>query len=460
MSVDVQGDRIVVVGAGASGLAAARLLLARGATVVINDKRSRAELSDEARQLEGEGALLSLGAHGPEVFEGARAIVLSPGVPPLPAVEAARAGGVEVMGEIELAARFLRARLIGITGTNGKSTVTSLVGEMLRRSGRPTFVGGNLGVALSEAVGGDADVEGGWAVVELSSFQLEAVSRLRPAVAALLNFSPDHLDRYPDLEAYGRAKANVFLAQGPGDHAVLPADDEAVRGLGPARAAADGGPAVHTFGGRSGEVRVEGRRLVDTVTGWEHPLAELALSGGHNATNACAAALIARLAGADAAAISATLRELTGLPHRAAFVRSLGGVDYVDDSKATNVGAAVAALDGLASPGRRAVLIAGGVDKGGSYAPLRERLALVGRAVVLIGEATPILEEALEGLPIPVVRAATLEDAVLRARDLAEPSDVVLLAPACSSFDMFRSYAHRGDAFVAAVQALAPGGEP
>lgn len=444
---ELQQKEAVVVGAGASGLAAARLLLRQGARVMINDLRTRAELGDPARLLEKKGVTLALGSHDEVVFEGADLVVVSPGVPPLPALDTVRAQGVEVIGEVELASRLLAGEVIGITGTNGKSTVTSLVGDALDKSGFPTFVGGNLGVALSDAVGGPADVEGGKIVVELSSFQLENVAEFRPKIAALLNLSPDHLDRYPDYAAYGAAKGNIFSAQAEGDHAVLPADDPAVDAFAP-----EAPVTVHRFGGVGGEVRLEDDHIVDRDTGWRFAVADMTLRGRHNAINGCAAALIAKLAGASTEGIERALKELSGLPHRAAFVRTLDGVDYVDDSKATNVGAACAALDGLASETRRAVLIAGGVDKGGSYGPLRERLERVGRAVVLIGEATPLLEQALAGLAVS--RAETLEHAVKRARELAQPGDVVLLAPACSSYDMFDNYARRGDAFVTAVHAL------
>ena len=326
---------------------------------------------------------------------------------------------------------------------------------MLKRSGIPTFVGGNLGVALSDAVGAEQDVEGGCVVVELSSFQLERVRDLAPKVAAILNCTADHLDRYADMAAYARAKANVFRAQGPGDHAVIPAGDPSVRQL--ARDGA-GAPALHEFGGDA-EVRVEGEELVDAETGWRFPLREMALEGLHNQLNACAAVLIARLGGATPDAMGASLREVGGLPHRAELVRVLDGVAWVDDSKATNVGAACAALDGLASPVRKVVLIAGGVDKGGSYAPLAQRLFEVGRAVVLIGEAAPLLAEALGGAGLPVERAETLEEAVGIARELARPGDLALLAPACSSYDMFASYAQRGDVFQSAVRALEGGAE-
>lgn len=450
--MDVAGKKCVVIGAGASGLSAARLLLSRGAEVVVNDRRDRDALDERASRLEADGATLALGSHDPAFFEGAALVVLSPGVPPLPELKPVY-DAVEVVGEAELAGRLLTAPLLGITGTNGKSTVTTLVGEMMERSGRPTFVGGNLGVALCDAVGSEADTPDGCVVAELSSFQLETVSRMRPRVAALLNFTPDHLDRYPSVVAYARAKAKIFVAQGEGDHAVLPAGDAEVAALGPK----DPAVAVHEFGD-GGEVRVEDGALLDTATGWSMPADAVRLRGRHNRDNAAAAILMARLAGASGEAMEAALREVGGLPHRAQLVRELDGVAYVDDSKATNVGAAVAALDGLASPARRAVLIAGGIDKGGSYEPLVERLAAVGRAVVLIGKSADLVAKQMASLRLPIRRAASMEAAVVEARALARAGDVVLLAPACSSFDMFRSFAHRGDVFQAAVKAL-PGGD-
>lgn len=447
--MDVAKQKCVVIGAGASGLAAAELLRARGAEVVVNDRRSREELGDAALAIEARGVTFALGSHDPRFFDGASLVVLSPGVPAIPEL-AEVYGRVETIGEVELASRFLTAPVIGITGTNGKSTVTTLVGDMLERSGFATFVGGNLGVALSEAVGSEADAPDGRIVAELSSFQLETVRTFRPKVAAVLNVSPDHLDRYRSYADYAQAKANIFIGQTAGDHAVLPANDPVCAELGPK----DARVAVHGFGGTDGEVRVDGDDLVDTVTGWRLPTRELNMRGRHNQENAAAAVLIARLAGADGDAMKASLRETAGLPHRAQLVRELDGVAWIDDSKATNVGATIAALDGLASKERRCVLIAGGVDKGGSYAPLAERLAEVGRAVVLIGKSADLIAAAFASLQLPIRRAATMDEAVTVARTLARPGDVALLAPACSSFDMFRSYAHRGDAFQEAVRAL------
>lgn len=448
--MQVAGKNAVVIGAGASGLAAAALLVRAGARVVVNDSRSREALGDAARDVEVAGAELVPGGHDPDVFDGADLVVVSPGVPPLPALDELEARGVEVVGEIELASRFLEGTLIAVTGTNGKSTVTTLIGEMMRRTGRPTFVGGNLGRPLAEAAFTAAAAKDGVIVVEVSSFQLERVRRFAPDVAVLLNVTPDHLDRHPSFEAYAEAKGNLFGVQRPGSHAVVPASEALSRRLaGRSRAR------VHLFGGDEGEVRMQGDALVDITSDFTFSRAEMPLAGRHNEENACAAILAARLAGADENAIAGALREARGLAHRAVIVRELEGITYVDDSKATNVGAAVAALDGLASPTRRAVLIAGGVDKGGSYAPLAARLSEVGRGVVLIGQASELIARALEGLPVE--RAETMEDAVHKARAMAHEGDLVLLAPACSSFDMFRSYAHRGEVFQSAVAALAEG---
>ena len=449
-AVDVAGKKCLVAGAGASGVAAATLLIERGAVVTVNDTRTRAELGLTAAKLERLGAGLALEGHDPAVFASADLVVVSPGVPPLPILVETAANGVEVISEVELASRFLEAPMVAITGTNGKSTVTTLVGDMLRRSGRETFVGGNLGEALSSAVGTSADSPTGAVVVELSSFQLERVRQFRPRVAVLLGCTADHLDRYDDFAHYAETKAAIFSAQGEGDHAVLPADDSVCAALWVDRP----GVTRHEFAGTAGGVHVEEGQLLDVSTGWRFPVADLGLPGGHNVLNACAAALAARLFGASGEAIADSLRHAEGLPHRAQFVRSLDGVHYVDDSKATNVGAAVAALAGLASPERRAVLIAGGIDKGGSYRPLAHALSEVGRAVVLIGQSTPLLRASLADTGLPIELAETMDEAVQRAQRLARPGDVVLLAPACSSFDMFRSYAARGDAFCRAVQAL------
>lgn len=446
--MDLAGKHVVVVGLGRSGVAAARLLASRGARVTGNDNRDRAALGDTAQVLQDAGVSLVLGEHPVALLSSADQIVVSPGVPPLPALSAAERAGVPIAGEVELASWFIEGRIVGITGTNGKSTVTSLVGEMCRRGGRPTFVGGNLGTPLIDVVDTDAARPDGTVIVELSSFQLERVGRLRVNVAVLLNLSEDHLDRYPNYQAYCAAKANIFAGQRCDDFAVLPDGDAAV-------AALEHGPAeILTFGGAAGCVRVVDQHIVDASSGLRFPLSDLRLSGRHNVDNACAAALVAGLAGASPDDIAAVLGSFSGLPHRMQVVGQRGGVSFLDDSKATNVGAACASLDGLRASGGRVVLIAGGVHKGASYAPLAERLARQGRGVVLIGEATPLLQDALRGAPHPVATAGSMADAVAQAAAIAQRGDQVLLSPACSSYDMFRSYAHRGDAFAEAVHAL------
>ncbi|MBT8452672.1 MAG: UDP-N-acetylmuramoyl-L-alanine--D-glutamate ligase [Deltaproteobacteria bacterium] len=438
----------MVVGLGESGLAVVRFLTARGALVRVNDQRDLAELGAAAAEAEALGAELVLGGHPESAFENLDLIVVSPGVPPLAQLEEAERRGAQVVSEVELASRFLDAPIVAITGTNGKSTVTTLIGQMCNYLDRPIFVGGNLGRPMIEAAGTDAGNERGLVIVELSSFQLERVSEMRAHVALLLNVSADHLDRYPSFEAYAAAKARIFERQRAEDFAILPADAPDLREL-----IEDGGTLV-LFGGRNGEVRVVNGALTDTQSSLRVPIAELGIRGLHNVANACAAALAARLLGVRESDIASVLREFKGLAHRMQYVSSVGGVEYIDDSKATNVGAAVASIDGLAGANGKIVLIAGGVDKGGSYEPLRQRMTERGRAVVVLGEAAPLLERAFVDSPLTLRHAQSMAEAVDSASAMAVSGDIVLLAPACSSFDMFRSYAERGDQFQSAVHSL------
>ncbi|MCZ6806196.1 MAG: UDP-N-acetylmuramoyl-L-alanine--D-glutamate ligase, partial [Deltaproteobacteria bacterium] len=327
-----------------------------------------------------------------------------------------------------------------------------LIGEMCHRLGRPMFVGGNLGRPMIEALDTDAASARGLVVVELSSFQLERVSKLRVHVAVLLNVTADHLDRYPSFEAYAAAKARIFERQEVDDYAILPADVPELREL------VQGDGTIALFGGQAGDVRVEQGVLVDVQTSLRVPVGDLRLRGSHNVSNACAAILAARLLGVGDDDIALVLRDFAGLAHRMQYVRAVDGVEYIDDSKATNVGAAVASIDGLAESGGKVVLIAGGVDKGGSYQPLRQQMDHWGRAVVVLGDAAPLIEEAFAGSEIALRRARTMDDAVAQATSLAKPGDTVLLAPACSSFDMFRSYAERGEVFQQAVATLGGAG--
>ena len=443
------GKKVLVVGVGRSGVAAARLCAARGAQVTVTDKQPAEALSAALAQLPPT-IKQELGGHQAETFLAADLIVLSPGVPGLPEVEAARQRGATITGELELASWFVNAPVVAITGTNGKST-TTLCGAILAANGRPTFVGGNLGVPFAETVETPAGQPGGLCVLEVSSFQLETAVSFRPQVAVLLNITPDHLDRHPTLEAYVAAKARLFAAQTPADFAVLNIDD----------------PLVETAakGIRSHRVLISTRRALD-VGGWiesdalcvrlaggpvEYYPAHLpGLVGRHNLENALAALVAGRLAGALPAEARHALLAFRPLAHRMELVGELDGVFFYDYSKGTNVGAVVAALDRFPHP---VVLIAGGRDKGGSYEPLAQVMKQAGRGAVLIGEAAPKLREALAPV-VPVETAATMEAAVVQAATMARSGDAVLLSPACSSFDMFRSYQHRAEVFRAAVKNL------
>jgi UDP-N-acetylmuramoylalanine--D-glutamate ligase len=447
--VKLSGARATVVGLGASGLAAARLLVARGAHVTVNDARDAAALGAKADEAKALGAGLELGGHDAERLAHNDLIVVSPGVPALPELEAAERRGVKVVSEVELASWFVEGTVIGITGTNGKSTVTTLVGEMCKAGGRPTFVGGNLGTPLVDVVGSPAAAADGMLVVELSSFQLERVERFHADVGVLLNVTDDHLDRYPSFAAYAAAKARLFTNQTRRDFALVPSDDELCKGLARASAAQ-----LALFAGTAGQVRREGDFVVDTGSGLRLAVAEIGIKGDHNIDNACAAALAARLAGVERGHIERVLREFRGLGHRMQYAGAIGPVSFYDDSKATNVGAAVAAVLGLGRQGVRVVLIAGGKDKGGSYLPLREIMERHGRALVTLGEAAPLIETEFRETGLPLRPAANMREAVRLAHQAAQPGDAVLLAPACASFDMFRSYAHRGDVFCEEVAGL------
>ncbi len=446
--MELSHKNTMVVGLGESGLSVVRFLRMRGAKVRVNDQRDASALGAAAIEAEALGAELVLGGHPESAFEDLDLIVVSPGVPPLAQLDQAELRGVPVVSEVELASRFIDAPIVAVTGTNGKSTVTTLIGEMCSHLGRSVFVGGNLGRPMIEAAGTDAGAEGGLVIVELSSFQLERVSQMKAHVALLLNVTADHLDRYASFEAYAAAKARVFERQAPEDFAVLPADSPDLREL------IEEGGTVVLFGGRNGEVRVVDGVLTDTQSPLRVPIEELGIRGSHNVANACAAALAARLLGVHDADIAAVLRGFEGLAHRMQYVGSVAGVEYIDDSKATNVGAAVASIDSLAGSKGKIVLIAGGVDKGGSYEPLLRRMAHEGRALVVLGEAAPLLEGVFADSPVELRRAQSMAEAVSSAAALARTGDIVLLAPACSSFDMFRSYAERGDQFQRAVHGL------
>jgi UDP-N-acetylmuramoylalanine--D-glutamate ligase len=441
--VSLEGKRVVVVGLGASGVAAARLCLRRGARVVATDRKPLDAVGDEARALAPLGAELAVGGHEAARLASADLVVVSPGVPSFPELEDAERRGVPIWGEVELATRALAhpAPIVAVGGTNGKSTTTSLVGALLEAQGLATFTGGNLGEPLAN----HADERFDAIVLEVSSFQMERVEQFSPRSSILLNVTEDHLDRYPSFDAYAHAKGNAFVRQSPDDVAVVPQGDaiclaQAKRGRG----------RVVTFGG-GGELDVTADAVVDRATRERYLRADIALAGGHNAANVAAAIASLRPFRVAPDTIRRVLKSFQGLPHRMALVSEIAGVRYYDDSKGTNVGAVVTALEGIVEP--KAVLIAGGRDKEGSYAPLVEALRMKGRAVIVIGEAADRIAAAV-GDVVPVVRARTLGEAVRAGANLARSGDAVLLSPACSSFDMFRDYKHRGDEFVRAVREL------
>ncbi|MDH4065046.1 MAG: UDP-N-acetylmuramoyl-L-alanine--D-glutamate ligase [Acidobacteriota bacterium] len=443
----VSGQRVLVVGAARSGVAAALLLARRGARVTLTDRK---DVIADAPLLIDAGVALELGGHRATSFDRADLVVMSPGVPlDQPEVARARAAGVPVIGELELASRWLRGPIVAITGTKGKSTTTTLVGRMLEAAGRRVLVGGNIGVPLSSQV--DASTADTVHVVEASSFQLETTDRFHPWIAALLNISVDHLDRHPSVEAYTEAKARMFANQTPADWTVVNAEDpEALRLAARSRArqmryAVDPAPGSAVF--------IDRGFLWQRTSEGQVPLAPLSavrLSGRHMLSNVAAATAISTLAGVGPAAIEHALVGFTGLEHVMEPVGTLAGVRFVNDSKATNVDAAARSIESFSG----VVAIIGGTFKGGTLADLAEPLSRHGRAVVAIGLARPLVRQALDAT-VPVFEASSLADAVRRAWALARPDGVVLLAPACASFDMFVDYADRGRRFKEEVRRLA-----
>lgn len=450
------GTRVLIVGLARSGVAAARFCAARGAKVKVTDSAPAHKLGPALDQLAG-CAELELGGHRQASFLETDLIVMSPGVPELTELAAARTQGVEIIAEIELAYRHIHpeAVVIAITGTNGKSTTTSLAGAICAASKRPTFCGGNLGNPLIEAVDGPANRPGGYVVAEVAGFQLETCTSFQPKVAVGLNITEDHLDRYGTMEVYASMKNRVFKWQTSRDHSIANSEDPRV--VEGARACA---AQVWTFSSArevaKGAFLSPDRREITLRMGPSseaYPTDELHIVGTHNLENAMAAYLATRLAGIPIEAVRSGARAFRPLAHRMELVGEIDDVFFYDDSKGTNVGAVAAALDGFPRP---VVLVAGGRDKGGDYAPMIQALKRCGRAVVLIGEATPIIEVALaqHGLALPTVPASDMHSAVRAARELAQPGDAVVLSPACSSYDMFRNFEHRGQVFREAVSAI------
>ena len=447
MPFSVAGQRVVVVGAARSGVAAAELLARRGARVTVTDRKADVET---AGALADRGVTLELGGHREETLRGADLVVVSPGVPlDQPVLHAAREAGVPIVGELELASRWLRGRLIAITGTKGKSTTTTLTGRMLEAAGFRVRIGGNIGVPLSEQV--DDSTPETLHVVEASSFQLQATETFHPWIAAALNFSADHLDQHPSVEAYAAAKRRMFRNQTGGDWAVVNADDPGAQAL------AAGSRARRVSYGlalRGDGFGVEAGSIVErkgTTATRLVPVDAVRVPGRHILSDVVAAAAISRTAGADAAAMTKAVAGFGGLEHAMEMAGEVDGVRFINDSKATNVESARRSIESVDAG---LVAIIGGRYKGGDFgelsAPLRERQAVV----VTIGEAAPLIERAL-GRDVRVEHASSMADAVREAFRLSRRGGTVVLAPACSSFDMFQDYAERGRRFKEEVRRLA-----
>jgi UDP-N-acetylmuramoylalanine--D-glutamate ligase len=450
MDTALSGKPVLVVGMARSGLAAARFLRDRGAEVSVSDHRPKERLSSEIQQIEALGARWEAGGHTDDFFSKAELIVVSPGVPlSIPVLQCAREAGREIISEIELASRYLRGKILAITGTNGKTTTTALAAEILKTAGFRVQVGGNIGTALISLV--EFSSPETWNVVEVSSFQLEAVQAWRPDIAVILNVTPDHLDRYRSVETYAQAKFNLFQNQTDRDFAVLNQEDNRLQAV-----AGRLHSQVFWFSGTrevpAGTYAHSGQLVFKSDRGRELVLRcdEVPLKGGHNIENVAAAITAARLAGVPSVRIAEGIRNFKAVEHRLEPVAEIAGVHFYNDSKATNVDATVKALRAFDSG---VILILGGRDKGGDFAVLaplvRERV----KSLVLLGEASNKIRAQLAGTTM-IVQADSMEAAVGLAFQQSRPGDTILLAPACASFDMFENYEQRGKEFKAAVGRL------
>jgi UDP-N-acetylmuramoylalanine--D-glutamate ligase len=449
--LELANKRVLVVGIGKSGLAAARFLKARGARVTVSDARP-ATLIAELSDLLDEGFMVEAGSHGLLTFRRQDLIVVSPGVPQTtPELMTVRAMGAHIIGELELGAEYLQGEVVAITGSNGKTTTTTLVGEILKAAGRPTLVGGNIGLPVTAMV--DESTAETWSVIEVSSFQLETVETFKPRIAMVLNITPDHLDRHGTFEAYAAAKARITEFQTADDFLVLNAEDVTTQKIAAktkaqifwfsAKRQIKQGAFVH---GESIFFAAKEGATPEPVM----PVAEITLAGAHNVENVLAAVCAARLAGVASETIRAAVAAFKAVEHRLEFVREVAGVRYYNDSKATNVDATMKAIEAFAGGVQ---LILGGKDKDSDYTTLaalvRERV----KTVITIGSAAQKIEHQLAGV-VKIERAETLECAVALAQTIAAPGDTVLLAPACASFDQFKNYEERGSVFKQLVAAL------
>ena len=459
--MDLKDKRVAVIGMGRSGLAAAKLLDDLGAEVLISDRKPASELEESISQLEGrlrripDGSIrgrqieIETGRHSDRLIEHAQLIVVSPGVPPtIPLLCQARRLQIPIISEIELAYSFLKAPVVAVTGTNGKTTTCSLISQILARDGRSVAVGGNTGLPLSSFVNGTFDI----VVAEISSFQLEGISRFKPYISIILNITPDHLDRYPSFEDYARCKARILANQTEEDFAILSDDEEIVRKLASrTRAQIVSFSCKHQLGA---VVWLGGNRIMARMSGVRQELLSLddvRIRGPHNAANVLAAAACALILGVELGNLRLAIREFKGLEHRLETVASIEGKEFVNDSKATNVDAVVKSLQTFSQP---IILVAGGRDKGSDYTPLLPLIKKKVKGLILIGEAKGKIRQALPGFE-PVQEARSMDDAVRLAALQGQPGDVILLSPACASYDMFCNFEERGKAFKEAVRRLA-----
>jgi UDP-N-acetylmuramoylalanine--D-glutamate ligase len=440
--MDVKGKRVLVVGLGKSGIASALFLADHGARVAVSDTKSEEELHHEIPQLLDRGIGVEAGYHNERTFKEQELIVISPGVPSdVPQLEQARQAGIPVIGEVELAARYLKGQIVAITGSNGKTTTTTLAGEIIAAGGKKTLVGGNIGTPAISFV--ETATDDSWIVLEVSSFQLETIETFHPKIAVVLNVTPDHLDRHHTFENYAAAKARIFENQTASDFAVLNADDATCVAM-----ASKTKAGVYWF---SRQHQVEQGAFVrgDDIL-WRNanreqtimPVAEIGLKGAHNVENILAGVCAGMLAGVDAADIRRAVANFKAVEHRLEYVATIRGVDYYNDSKATNVDATIKALESFVGGIH---LILGGKDKGSDYTVLNPLLRERVKRVYTIGAAAPKIESQIKG--VPVVSAGTIDAAVRLASEAAKEHDIVLLAPACASFDQFMSYEHRGRVF-------------
>ena len=449
-----KNKKILVVGFGKSGLSSARCLIGRGAVVTIGDIKPETELDkDILKEVRGSGIKLEVGGHRIETFINADMIIVSPGVPlNIKPLAAARDAGVPILGELEAASRMFDTPILAVTGTNGKTTTVTLIEEIIKRAGLNLFAGGNIGTPLMDYASGDMSAD--YVLVEVSSFQLDTAERFSPLVSLILNITPDHLDRYEGFDAYVRSKYSITKNQGAGQYTVLNDDDPLLHDFKP-----EGEVSVLRYGIEKANGRnayIDGKRLVACITGkTEHSfnVDGFLLPGIHNLSNLMGAVLVALCAGVETDFIQEVIPDFKGLPHRVEHAARISGVDFYDDSKATNVDAAVKSLEVFDRP---VILIAGGMHKGGDYDPLVKASVSRVKKGIFIGEARSMLGDAFNNY-IPYEFADDMEDAVKKAYSVAVKDDVILLAPACSSFDMFTDYGHRGRIFKEKVKGLIDG---